>query len=318
MTTHDLIPLVSSDDEEAWKAERAAHRVTASEAHTIAAGGRSTWLRVLDDKLNGSTFKGTASTKRGHQREPFLIGYAQSFVDPTIEPNHNLFVAVNDGQIAATPDGLGDGFGVEVKSLDFGGDPEVVPQNHYDQMQIGMYVTGYDRWLYVREVMGEDEEPTLDDPTYRWIDRDEQRIERLLREARAFLAWWDNGAPAFDDIPGELDDALAAHADARARKNAAASDEAAAEKIIRNHIGAIPDAETFGLKLAGSRASFVYAVSHADVLDEEAWAQAEPESFAAYQNLKARLAASVDAATELYHRPVPRTRLTITANKEAA
>ena len=320
MTTHDLIPLVSSDDEEAWH-ELRARGVTASEVHRIASGGRKQWRRILDDKLNGSTFKGNRHTRRGHEREPFLIAHAASLLGATIEPNKNLYAHEKHSRFMATPDALGDDmepFGVEVKSHDFGWSRVDVPADHYDQMQWGMYVTGFRSWFYVWEVMGEDGEPTLDDPKWAWIDYDPARVRHLVAAADAFLEWWDAGAPEFDDIPDELDAALAQHAAARARKVAAEADEKAAEKVIRDHIRATPDAEKNGLKLAGSAASFNYSVTYADVLDEEAWAQAEPESFAAYQNLKARLAASVDAASELYHRAVPKTRLTITANKEAA
>src|SRR5690606_34414153 len=129
-----------------------------------------------------------------------------------------------------------------------------------------------ERWLYGREIMGEDGEPTLDDPTFQWIDRDERRIAYLVREAERFLAWWDAGAPATDDLPAELDDALAAWADARARKKDAEADEKAAEKVIRDHIAATEGAEDGGLKLAGRAAQFVYSVTEKDVLDEEQWA----------------------------------------------
>lgn len=320
MTAPDLIPLVSSDDREAWL-EMRARGVTASEVHQIANGGRATWRRILDDKLNGSTFTGNRHTRRGNEREPFLIAFAESLLGATIEANTHLYAHEQHSRHMATPDALGDDmepFGIEVKSHDYGWTRTDIPADHYDQMQWGMHVLGFRSWFYVFEVMGEDGEPTLADPFWAWVDRDEERIAQLVAAADAFLEWWDAGAPAADDIPAELDEALTEHAEARARKTAAEKDEKAAEKKIRDYISAAPGAQENGLKVAGTAASFNFSVTHAEVLDEEAWAQAEPESFAAYEHLKARLAASVEAATELYHRSVPRTRLTITPNKEAA
>lgn len=321
MTTK-LPPLVAATsaetDRDTWMEERG-RRVTASEVHAIAVGGRSTWLRLLDNKLNGETFKGTASTARGRRREAFLIDFAKTFVDPSIEENAVLFVHPENGRIGATPDGIGERIGVEVKSLDFGADPFEVPAEHYDQMQLGLYVTGRERWLYVREVMGEDGEPTLDDPAWQWIERDETRIAQLVSEAEKFLAWWDAGAPVSDDLDPELDDALAAWADARRRKQSAEADEKAADAIIRRHIAAMPGSDKPGVyKAAGRAAQFVYTVTEKPVLDVEKWAEAEPVSHAAWEALAERATAAATAATALYTKPSLSTRLNISPSKESA
>ena len=47
--------------------------VTASEIHAIASGSMKTRRRILDAKLNGSTFKGNAHTARGHEREQAIL-----------------------------------------------------------------------------------------------------------------------------------------------------------------------------------------------------------------------------------------------------
>lgn len=308
----------SETDRTGWLAARAEHRITASEIHAIAVGGRASHQRILEDKLNGSTFKGNRHTARGHEREPFLLDFAQAFIDPTIQPNSWLLAWADDDRIAATPDGLGDGVGVEAKSHGADWKDDGIPADHYDQMQLGMLVTGFDRWLYIYEVMGEDGAPTLDDPIFEWVLRDDRRIARLLSEARKFLAWWDAGAPAVDDISPELDDALAAWADARDRKKHAEADEKAADAIIRRHIAATPGAEDDGLKLAGRAAQFVYAVTDKEVLDVEAWSAAEPDTAAAYAALQARVIDSAKAAGVLYHKTARSTRLNITATKEAA
>lgn len=321
MTESTLRPLVAvtdpGDNRDAWLEARAS-RVTASMIHDVAVGGRATWLRILDGQLNGQKFKGNASTARGHRREAFLIDYAREFIDPTIEPNALLYVHPDNDRIGATPDGIGARIGVEVKSIDHGGRRDDIPAEHYDQMQLGLYVTGRDRWLYIREVMGEDGEPTLDDPWHTWIERDESRIAYLVREAERFIAWREAGAPATDDLAAELDDALAAWADARDRKKAAESAEKAAEAVIRKHIDATEGASTQGLKLAGRAAQFVFAVTEKEVLDTDAWAEAEPKSHELWQQVKKSADEQAELAARLYHKTARSTRLNITATKETA
>jgi hypothetical protein len=309
----------SRDD---WMEARADHRVTASEVHAIAAGGRSTWRRILTDKLNGRTFKGNATTQRGHTREPFLLAYLREFVDNTIAANARLYVHPEKPQFGATPDGrghLGAPFGVEVKSHGHEwGDRSDIPAEHYDQMQFGMFVLGFDQWLYGWEVMGEDGEPSLENPHHVWVDRDDARIAFLVGQAQAFLDWWEAGAPEADDLPAEVDDALAAWADARARKKAAEADESSAEKIVRAFIDTHPEAKTNGLKRAGRAASFVYSVTEREALDLDALATAEPDTAAALEDLKTRVAEAEKAALTLYHKPVRSSRLVLTPTKEAA
>lgn len=313
-----LVPVTEPGaDRDTWLTARA-QLVTASVVHGIAVGGRATWQRYLADKLNGSTFKGNTATERGHNREPYLLAFARGFIDPSIDPNDRLFLHPMRQRIGATPDALGGDFGVEVKSHGYGWGRDDIPAEHYDQMQLGMFVTGFDRWLYMWEVMGEDGEPTLDDPEHVWVQRDERRIAFLVREAERFLSWWDAGAPATDDLPAEIDDALAKWADARSRKKDAEADEKAAETIIRKHIAATPGAEIEGAKLAGRAAQLVYTVTEKDVLDAVAWAAHEPDTHAAWVDLNARAEATAEAAFALYRKPTRSTRLNITATKDAA
>lgn len=313
---HDRRLLVVAEDSlgsDEGLAARAAG-VTASEIHAIAHGGHGTRRRILADKLNGSTFRGNRHTRRGHEREPFLIDWVHTNVAICFE-NRALLGNRDHPVILATPDGLGvDGvrgsFGVEAKSHDHTWTRTDIPAEHYDQVQFGMAVTGYGWWLYVWEVMGEDGTPTLADPRYVWVERDEKRITRLIGEAEKFQAWRDAGAPDTDDLPADIDDALATWADARARKNAAAAEEAAADKVIRAY--AEDAADKHGARGAGTRAHFTLAKSTR--LDEAEWAHHEPESYAEYLDLKARVKAAETAAAALYHREA--TRLTITPTKD--
>lgn len=296
--------------------------VTASEIHAIAVGGRGTWRRILTDKLNGSKFHGNQHTKRGHEREPFLLAWACSHV-ALCAANASLFGHPDQTHILATPDGLGfdpvrDAFGVEVKSHDFGwGDRDDIPAEHYDQMQIGMFVTEVRWWLYVWEVMGEDGTPTLDAPRYRWVERDETRIGKLIKEADAFMAWRAAGAPvADDDLPADVDEALAIVADARAAMAPHKKAETAALETIR--VYASQEADEHGKKGAGSRAGFTFSITTTDVLDEDAWEQAEPNAYREWADMVRRAEEVRAMAMRLYTRPKASSRLNVTETKDAA
>lgn len=290
--------------------------LTASELHAVAQGGRGAHSRILADKLNGAKFTGNAHTRRGHEREDFLVSWAGVTLEPC-DANIALLGHPDLPWLFATPDGLGNDFGVEVKSHDHNwGDRDDIPADHYDQMQVGMAVTGFDRWLYVWEVMGEDGTPTLAAPHHRWVERDEKRIARLIREGEKFMAWRVAGAPTADDLPDDVDDALAAWASARERKTAAERDEKAALAVIRPF--AEQQADDEGSKGAGTRAHFTYAKTTDSVLDEAAWADAEPESYAEFLQLRMRVAAAEAAAAVLYSKPKTSTRLNVYPTKDAA
>ncbi|MDR6142072.1 hypothetical protein QE375_001626 [Microbacterium foliorum] len=290
--------------------------VTASELHAIAQGGRSTQRRILNDKLNGATFKGNAHTRRGHEREDFLIDWASE----TVAPCAGNIALLGHGTILwllATPDGLGDGFGVEVKSHDHKWDRDDIPAEHYDQMQGGMAVTGFDRWLYVWEVMGEDGTPTLDEPHFLWVPRDEKRIARLTSEAEKFIAWRDAGAPASDDdLPDEVDEALAVIAEADDIIAPHKKAREAALKVVRAHAEATADEH--GSKGAGTRGSYTYSVTTKPVLDEDAWALAEPDTYAEWLAARDAIVAQEAAAFALYQRDEISSRLNTSKTKDAA
>ncbi|MFT4156514.1 MAG: YqaJ viral recombinase family protein [Microbacterium sp.] len=289
--------------------------VTASEIHAIAHGGRKTHTRILQDKLNGRVFTGNDNTRRGHEREAFLVDWASLHVAPCA-PNIALIGHPDASWVLATPDALGydsthGAFGVEVKSHGHSwGDRDDIPAEHYDQMQFGMAVTEYDWWLYVWEVMGEDGTPTLEDPRYVWVPRDQPRIDRLIAEAKKFMQWRDAGAPTTDDLPADIDEALAENARGKALKAAGAAIEAASDKVIRAY--ALAEADERGAKGAGTRAA--YALTKIPVLDEAAWADAEPETYAEVVDMRARVKAAEKAAAVLYHRE--QVRLTITPTRE--
>lgn len=188
--------------------------VTASEAHAIATGGRKAWAKILDDKLNGSTFRGNKHTRRGNEREAILIDFAAT-IDPSIQPNSALWADAHDTRFRATPDGIGDDVVAEVKSHAHGHDLGMIPPEHRSQMQWQMLITGASRALYVREVMDKDGQGPLDDPDWQWVDRDEEHIAWLQDRALAFLAWWDADCPEYDDLDTATATALARWIDAK-------------------------------------------------------------------------------------------------------
>ncbi|UUE19351.1 hypothetical protein [Microbacterium sp. J1-1] len=325
MTTLDLTPntlrVVATDSlgSEEGLAARAAG-ATASELHAITQGGRGTHSRILQDKLNGAKFRGNEHTRRGHEREDFLVSWA----GVTVEPCNANIALIGHHELSwllATPDGLGDDFGVEVKSHDFGWDCDDVPADHYDQMQGGMAVTGFGRWLYVWEVMGEDGTPTLAAPQFRWVERDEKRIAKLIREGQKFMDWRAAGAPiADDDLPPEVDDALAIVVASKAVIAPHKKALEAAQEVVRAHAAkaAAGSEDGDGAKGAGTRGHFTYSVTPGNELDEVAWADSEPESYAEYLDLRTRLAAAEKAAAALYFKPKSSTRLNIYPSKDAA
>lgn len=315
--------LAASTDEAAWHEARA-EGVTASEVHAIASGGRSTWRRILDEKLNGSTFRGNRHTARGKEREAFIL--AEVAAMPAVEvlvPNATLYAHAKHELHRATPDALlveVDGViaGVEVKSRKHGWNTLQVPDEAFDQMQWGMHVTGLDRWYFVTEVMGEDGEPTLDDPTVILIARDARRIKELVRAAEEFLAWREEGA-LDDTLPAEQLDVIARWNAAKSRIGAATEEAKALEKQVRSIIAARPGTETDGWKFANESAGgFTYSVTTAEQLDEAAWQDADPDGYAEIQRMRRSIAEAEKLAAATHKRPKITTRLLPVAPKGPA
>jgi hypothetical protein len=288
MTRHAPFVIVPGDaPREVWHARRD-EGVTASEVHDVANGSRQTQRRILDGKLNGAKFRGNAQTARGHTREPLLLHFACLSLGIGIMPSQALYAHPEHPLHMATPDGFSfddehGEFGVEVKSHDHTWDSTEIPRDHYDQMQFGMWVLGFDWWLYVWEVMGEDGEPTLADPQHRWVRRDDARITRLAAEADAFLAWREAGAPELDDIPDDVDEALAVDARFAAIESNAKRERKAARAVIDPWL-AEQGATT--VRKSGTRAEIVRTADEVRVLDEANWKAADPERFAVFEALR--------------------------------
>ena len=294
--------------------------VTASEVHAIASGSRKTWRRILDDKLNGSTFKGNKATRRGHERESYILAEARILDGVvTLAASGALFGNHDNPLHRATPDGLGihaqlGEFGAEVKSHHADWVDTGIPADHYDQMQWGIHVTGLDWWLYAWEVDG------TDGIQHHWVARDDKRIAQLVAQADAFIAWRKAGAPEIDDIPDEVDDALAEYARGLELEAEGKRLKSAARKQIDEFAAAQASAPGDPLRRNGSRAQLFFEPKPDTIeLDEEAWATAEPETYAEVVAARERIAAQCTAARALYARTKPTApTFRVTANGGAA
>lgn len=300
-----LVIVEDGAPEDEWLDGRA-EGVTASEIHAIAAGSRKTWRRILDDKLNGSTFKGNVHTQRGHAREADLI-HAAAVLDGVVVLAGSGALFGNEGNHLhrGTPDGLGiheqlGHFIAEAKHHDEGYTQDKIPADHLDQMLWNMHVLDVDWALYVWGVEGRA------GVTHEWVPRDDKRIGQLVAQADAFIAWRAAGAPEIDDIPDDVDDAIAEYADALEQAAEAEKRKKAARPIVDAWIAQQKAKQGEPLRKSGSRASVFFEPKPAQiVLDETAWADAEPESYAEYLEAHSSLAEQASAAALLYHREKP-------------
>ncbi|MGO1809512.1 MAG: YqaJ viral recombinase family protein [Canibacter sp.] len=136
-------------------------------------------LAAAHNKLHGSTFMGNAYTQHGREREPVISQWAADHFET--QPSAALFHAAQDLRHLATPDGLrerGDGVLelVEIKTTNKSW--KTIPRNYMRQVWWQQYVLGAERTLFVWEEH-RDFVP-VGAPEYRWIDRDDAEIDKLL------------------------------------------------------------------------------------------------------------------------------------------
>lgn len=291
-----------------WMLERG-EGVTASRVWAIARATLKARRRILEELMNGSTFKGNRATDAGHAREAALLDEAAEHL-ATITPNAALWAAIDNDLHRATPDAIGiDAEGrlvvVEVKSHEHGWEHDGVPIEHYAQMQWQMRVIGADYALYGFEVRDEDDMPPLDGATFIPVQRDAEMIEWLIARADDFLAWRDAGCPDVDLLPNEVGDALAEWAPLKTALDAAAAAEKPAKdrlaKAIAKHY---PHAGRFGAVGMGEQGGFQTVVSSTPLIDEDEWKTDAPDVHARVQQMRADLALLETAAKKTY----PKTR----------
>lgn len=291
-----IVPEGASREE--WMQERG-EGVTASQVWEIARGGISTWRRILEQKMNGSTFRGNKATRAGQAREAALIDEAAPRPGlATVDANQALYAAGLNDLHRATPDGIGmrsedGGVGyvvVEVKSHEHGWTAESIPLDHYAQMQWQIYVVGAVAGLYGFEVRDEDDQPPLDGATWLPVERDEEMIAWLIERANAFIAWRDAGCPEVDDLPEAIAAANEAWALAKVKADDAVKAEKAAGAVLRKELAGLPFAERFGAVGMGEHGGYQLLVSEHVSIDEDAWREDDPHDYAHVQELREALA----------------------------
>jgi putative phage-type endonuclease len=117
----------------------------------------------------------------GHEREPVIAAWVKENFGA--KPNKFMFQSKEHPQFLATPDGLGDGFVVEIKTAKKS--LEEMESTYMKQMQWQMYVMGYDKALFVVE-QHKDLIPMA--ITHKWIQRDDEMINNIiLPNAKSFI-----------------------------------------------------------------------------------------------------------------------------------
>lgn len=298
---------------EVWMAERG-EGVTASEAWKIAHAGAKARAGILEQKMNGSTFKGNRHTKAGHAREDAILDEAADFL-AVVESNKALWASADNDLIRATPDGIGwdhegDLVVVEVKSHEYGYKSEAIPKDHMAQMQMQIFVMGAAYAWYGFEVRDEDDQPPVGGATWIRVDRDEEMIAYLVSAAESFIAWREDGCPDIDDLPDEVAEANAAWAPVKRELDEVAKREAAANAALKKAIAKnIPHAGRFGAVGTTPEGGFQQTVTEVVSIDEDAWAAGDPEGYARAVELRVRLAFVEAAAKRTYPKTTRRTSL---------
>ncbi|KDA05845.1 hypothetical protein DC31_13740 [Microbacterium sp. CH12i] len=279
---------------EVWMLERG-EGPTASVVWEIARGGIKTWRRILEQMMNGSTFRGNRATRAGHAREDALLDEAAEQLH-SVAPNGALWAAASNDLHRATPDGIGrntDGtiVAVEVKSHEFGWEKETIPLEHMAQMQWQIHVLGAISALYGFEVRDEDDMPPADGATWIDVPRDDDLIDFLVMRANAFIAWRDAGCPDVDDLTEEVRAANDEWAPLKRALDDAAAAEKKANAALKKAIAKLPHAERFGAVGMGEHGGFQLTVSEKTEIDEAAWSDADPDVYAHVEHLREQLAA---------------------------
>ncbi|GAA3009289.1 hypothetical protein [Microbacterium aurantiacum] len=293
---------------EEWMAERG-EGVTASQAWRIARGGIKARRTIVEEKMNGSRFRGNAATRAGSSREDALLDEAAEQL-AHVEPNRALWGAAANDLHRATPDGIGwDADGclvvIEVKSHEYGWEHDDIPLDHRGQLQWQMHVLGASRALYGFEVRDEDDQPPRDGATWIEVERDEEMIAWLVDRADAFIAWREDGCPDVDDLPDDVAEALAAWTPLKRALDDAAKAEKTANDALKKVLVKQPHAQRFGSVGTGKDGGYQLTVSETVSIDEAAWKEADPEEHARIEALRVELAIT-EAAAKRTHPKITR------------
>lgn len=190
--------ILENEGYEDWLEQRRNY-VTATElSKLIRSPGFADDLRAFKLGIaNPPNLRHLPAVQHGVEREPDIAAWVQEQF-PTLVPNHSL--CVSDGeQIAATPDAISteDLMVGEFKTVR----ADVLTEHmlhdswptptYYDQIQVQLAVTGYDKCVFAWEPYRVAESGQLiameDQRDYKIIESDPERQRELIRCARVFL-----------------------------------------------------------------------------------------------------------------------------------
>jgi hypothetical protein len=177
--------VADSTDRVAWIRARS-RGVTATDAARLTT--RKSVENTAYDKLNGNNFGGNAFTDHGKIREPEIAAWVLR--EYGIEPSTTLFHAHGRPLHLATPDGIavnqtsGETELAEIKTTNKAW--RSIPRHYLRQVWWQQYVLGAERTLVVWEQHAAFV-PVNREPECRWVDRDDNEIEQLVRLADQLL-----------------------------------------------------------------------------------------------------------------------------------
>lgn len=166
-------------DHNAWMRARA-RGITATDVAKLST--ERSIENAAREKLFGSSFSGNVYTDHGRAREPEIAAWVER--EHGILPSHALFHAETDLRHLATPDGVvqRDSGAIELAEIKTTNKAwRSIPRHYLRQVWWQQYVLGAERTLMVWE-QHENFVP-VGEPEFRWVDRDESEIERLVKLA---------------------------------------------------------------------------------------------------------------------------------------
>lgn len=282
--------IASSSDREPWLRARRAG-VTATEMAKLERGGAA-FATILREKRTGLTsFNGNKYTDWGKLREPEIAKWVESNFD--IAPSDVLYHALGNPQHLATPDGVGselDGSLVlsEIKTGKH--DYSTPPREYLVQMWWAQYVLDAQRTLYAFERHDDnwpEPEPLYEQPEFKWIERDDLEIARLITIADEFLAELAKEVDTDPEYDLELDELAQSVLIHRELETAEKKAKEAAWKILL-----AKSAEKKSVAQESGVARVTYSTTSTPTIepDEDAARAADPDLFERYDALSKELA----------------------------
>jgi hypothetical protein len=183
---HERRIVADSGDRVAWLRARS-RGITATDAAKLAT--RESVRSAAYEKLHGTrrSFGGSRYTDHGREREPVIAEWVRR--THGIAPSTLLFHAEGEDRHLATPDGLAaDRHGrLELCEIKTTSKPwRSIPRPYLRQVWWQQYVLGAERTLVVWE-QHDEFVPVEAEPRCRWVDRDDDQIQRLVTLAGELL-----------------------------------------------------------------------------------------------------------------------------------